>query len=158
MQTRMSAGRWGPGSIALAVFLVCGVAFSCVGAFTLSDAITFKKRAAQADGVVAALVVRHGDGDTYSPVFVFLDARGREFRVTSTDSSKPPAARIGQRVTVLYDEADPAKARIDSPTLTYLGPGIALAVGLLSGAIALVILARKLRVAILTARENRRER
>jgi len=67
-------------------------------------------------GVVVALeesAGTDGSGVTYSPVIRY-EVDGRAHTFTSSNSSDPPAYDIGERVVLLYDPADPERARINS--------------------------------------------
>ncbi len=70
----------------------------------------------EAEGQVVALVKktshgRHGRRSTsYAPRFVFTSGDGRSYTVTSKSSSNPPEFKVGERLTVLYPEENPADA------------------------------------------------
>jgi hypothetical protein len=53
-------------------------------------------------------------GVAYAPIFSFSASDGRIYTITSSVGANPPAFSIGQAVTILYDKANPANAKIDS--------------------------------------------
>jgi hypothetical protein len=80
-------------------------------------------------------------GVTYSPIIRY-EAEGRTHTFTSSNSSYPPAYEIGERVALLYDSADPSRARIDSWWELWLMPvmlgGAALIVAVAINAVMLI--------------------
>lgn len=86
-----------------------------------------------------------GSGVTYAPVIRY-EAAGRAHTFTSNNSSTPPAYDIGERVLILYDTADPSRARIDSWGELWLMPvalgGAALVVAVVINTMAVVSLLR----------------
>lgn len=52
-----------------------------------------------------------GGGSMYSPKIKFTDRIGREFEFTENWSSNRPDFKVGDEVIVLYDPANPQKAR-----------------------------------------------
>jgi len=52
-----------------------------------------------------------GGGSMYSPKIKFTDTMGREIEFTENWSSNRPDFQIGDEVIVLYDPANPQKAR-----------------------------------------------
>ena len=75
----------------------------------------FVKSAARANGTVIKLVENRSSdsGATYRPVFVFRDSREREHEINSAVGSYPPAYKIGDKVTVLYNIEEPENASLD---------------------------------------------
>jgi hypothetical protein len=47
------------------------------------------------------------DGGVYHPVVVFRTADGQQVRTETPSGSYPPPARVGERVEVIYDPANP---------------------------------------------------
>jgi len=52
--------------------------------------------------------------ESYAPVFAFMAANGKAYRVTSTVYSSPADFNVGDCVRVRYDPANPQDARIHS--------------------------------------------
>jgi hypothetical protein len=77
-------------------------------------------------------------GTTYAPV-VRYEVEGQTHTFTSSNSSNPPAYEIGERVVLLYDPADPTRARIDSWWELWLMP-LALGAGAIIVAVAVNVL------------------
>lgn len=56
----------------------------------------------------------HPGHPSYLPVFTFAGVDGRSYTVTAEVASPALTYRIGQQVTVHYEESHPERARIDS--------------------------------------------
>lgn len=104
----------------VAIFL--GLLFVSIGAVMLGVAFDWTRDdAARADGglhtegtVIELVSHRASKGKiVHRPIVVFRDAAGGEHRFVSGASSSPPAYAIGERVPVIYNPADPARAEID---------------------------------------------
>ena len=67
----------------------------------------------------------------YHPIIEFKDASGVQRRVTSDTGSNPKSYADGAAVTVLYDQDDPEKAKIESFGQLWLMPAILLGMGLI---------------------------
>lgn len=103
-------------------FVAFGVGFGALGVVLLVRYRQFLARALRVPGVVVTLIAsrssssgpgRSNGGITYRPVFRFQTYEGMDVEVTSNTGSNPPPAREGEQVNVLYDPADPRKARLD---------------------------------------------
>ena len=53
-------------------------------------------------------------GETYAPIFKYKDAAGKEYTYESKHSSDPPDYKVGERVQLIYDPADPEEVYVDS--------------------------------------------
>ncbi len=85
----------------------------------------------KADGTVVDLEAHNSDdGTSYSPIVEFI-VDGTSYRMTSTNSSEPPAYHIGQAVRVVYDRDNPNVARIDNFWELWLLPLIFIPLALL---------------------------
>ena len=74
----------------------------------------FLNSAVETRGTVVESVYKgssDGGGSMYSPKVKFTDRMGREFDFTENWSSNRPDFNIGDEVIVLYDPANPQKAR-----------------------------------------------
>jgi hypothetical protein len=76
---------------------------------------------------------------TYHPVIRFTAGDGRAVELHSDFGGTPRSYQVGEQVPVLYDPADPTKARLDTPLATGLVPVIFLVIGLLLIAAAVVV-------------------
>ncbi|MGB8261715.1 MAG: DUF3592 domain-containing protein [Terracidiphilus sp.] len=143
--------------LAAIVMLLVGTAMLAVAGFQAWRISRFVERSEFAQGTVTALepVSKAGNRDadrnvTYAPVFTFSTKDGKTVSVLSRTSSNPPAFHLGDRVTVLYDPANPEEARIDRLWQLWSLPLIFAALGLflylMSAAFALALrsLARQL--------------
>ena len=108
-----------------------------VGTFSLIKTRDFLVKAVEANGKIVELDRKNsGDGVTYSPVFSFVEASGKQHTIHSSLSTNPPRYEIDEKVSVLYDPQNPQKARIDSFLNLYFVPlvmGIIGAINLLIG-------------------------
>ena len=91
------------GSLGVAMLLVAGTL-----AWFRSSAIAARTHA---DGTVVELT-HYGKG--FRPVVEFTPASGQAVRFTSVVASNPPAFRVGERVGVYFDVANPGDAFIDT--------------------------------------------
>jgi len=103
------------GCLWLLLNLVCIILLS-VAYYYGHTSWALSQHGASVDGTVVALHESRATSDsgvTYAPV-VRYDVGGRTYTFTSSNSSDPPAYKVGERVALRYDPADPARARIDS--------------------------------------------
>jgi hypothetical protein len=109
-----------------------GSVFVAVGIWMLVDGLRFRASANRAEGEVIRLEWSNGEGNSRSgalPV-VRYEAQGRTVEFRSRVSSRPPAYRVGELVTVLYHPEDPENASVDTFLEQYLlplvfgGPGL----------------------------------
>ncbi|HZP67461.1 MAG TPA: DUF3592 domain-containing protein [Rudaea sp.] len=114
-----------------AIFLVVGVGLLSGGVAWWRASAAFAATAAGADGVVADLVYRSSSkGGTYVPLVEFTTPDGARVHMTGSTGSNPAAYARGDHVHVLYDPANPERARIDSFMEQSLGPAILGGLGL----------------------------
>lgn len=95
------------------LFTLVGLLFAGIGVRTVVGSRRFRRVAQPAPGVVTDLRYRPGRGDSsgsYHPVLRFTTADGRQVDTESMYGRSPARARAGDRVTVLYDPADPTRA------------------------------------------------
>ena len=86
-----------------------------------------------ADGQVIELVreiVNPGSPGIYCPVVRFHTPNGVEYEFKSEHGSRPSMYKVGQKVTVLYDPADPEQADIRSAVGRWLAPAVMVFIGL----------------------------
>jgi hypothetical protein len=92
------------------VFLSSPILMSALVFFIRTE--VFLHRSISTDGTVIRLVADHDETIHYAPVFAFIAQNGRAVTIQSTNYSAPPEFRVGQKVTILYDEDHPEDARI----------------------------------------------
>lgn len=110
-----------PPRISGAIAIVIGLIVLGIGVRQTLPTLDFVRRASAAEGRIVEC------GST--PVFAYSDADGATHRVRSGYGSEPPRYRLGDRVAVLYDPAEPARAEIDDYYTLWHGPTILLFVG-----------------------------
>lgn len=98
------------------IFVLFGVIFGGIGCGVVVSTRRFMARALRVPGVVVDLRVSRGGGGgsrTYRPVFRFQTYEGQAIEAVSSTGSNPPSVRPGEQVGVLYDPANPRRARLD---------------------------------------------
>ena len=121
--------------IFLGVFGIIAVIMLLVAAVSFYSVIEQVNREVRAPGTVVDTVVEQEPGESsFSyPVVVFTDRDGKKHTIKVSEGSSPPEWVAGDGVTVRYDPAFPASARIESWTsdlLLWLLPGITGIVGI----------------------------
>lgn len=115
-------------------FVSMGLIFCTIGSYWAWENLSFMRTAKSTLGKVDRFETRAssrvGTGNsgrrttTYAPVFTFRDEQGKDYTVTSSTGQNRAAYERGEEVTVLYDPADPERARIHSFTQMWLLPVI----------------------------------
>jgi hypothetical protein len=97
-----------------AVFVIVGVALVYAAIRTMRGDRAFAAVAQPATAIVTALRWRanHDTSSLAYPVVRFSLPDGRTFEVESQWGARPAPAREGETVQVLYDPADPTRARL----------------------------------------------
>jgi hypothetical protein len=95
----------GSGIIIIAL-AVLSVSFS-----TFCHTQKFLKSASRTQGTIVKL---DDEGREAYPVVMFHDSRGQEHEIESTAGQNPPAYRIGEAVTVLYQPDKPENAKLNT--------------------------------------------
>ena len=112
------------------LFLLIGLGLLAWGGYLASRTAAFVGSAGAAEGTVVAFVqTTSTDGPTYQPIVAFTPASGGPRKLTSDMGASPPAYDVGDKVTVLYDPADPGDARIESTFALWGGAIILCGVG-----------------------------
>jgi hypothetical protein len=112
------------------LFVLIGGVMLIGAAFAVANTRSFLAHAIRTEGKVVALQPRYSNNSnlnsskkstpssasaslTFAPLIRFTH-EGQVIDFTASTARNPPAYRIGEAVPVLYDEAAPFKARIDS--------------------------------------------
>ncbi len=125
------------------LFSTIGLGMLAVSVFIFSNTSSFIGRAVEADGEVIDLDRSRSSSSsstTYRPVVAFTAATGKRVEFTSSVGSSPPSHRVGERVKVLYQPADPQSARLKSFFHLWFGFLIVFALGLVFAAIGLTMI------------------
>ncbi len=143
-------GFWG---WVLVVLMLAGAFFIAMGVREFVTTQRFLAKASAADGVVVKVdkVVDHqwtGSGDRqryeevtlYYPVVRFVTASGQVVQYTDDLGEDPPAYQVGDSVRVLYDPANPQKARLDTSLSRWLDAAVPTIIGLVILVVSVVIL------------------
>lgn len=115
------------------VFLLTGLLVTAGGGIWLARIAAFVTQAEQVPGRVIAIERgSHSSGKTlYRPVFRFHDASGTVHERRSAMSASGLTLRVGDTVTIAYQRADPAQARIVSFEMLWSMPLFVFGFGLL---------------------------
>ncbi len=90
------------------VLLAFGLVLWAVAALALADSERLAKDGAVAQGIVIAA------DDNQKPVVEFRTGDGRQVRIVGNISASPSPYRVGERIGIFYDPANPTDALIDS--------------------------------------------
>lgn len=103
-----NSSRW----VFLVFFLGLGGLFGYYAWSQASGHLALASRGQRAEATVTGYEENRGRrSTTYYPVLRFATAEGRRIDTTSGASADPSVLLRGQRVAVLYDPADPTRAR-----------------------------------------------
>ena len=124
-------------------FCSVGALLAVIAAYFFISTRTFMSTAQEVKGKVIQMVYRgtsSSSGGGYSPVYQFKTIEGKEIVVTDNLSSNPPAFKEGQSIDVLYDPANPQKARIKRWMSLYFVPVLLGGLGVIFGGIGVALL------------------
>lgn len=97
------------------IYLLIGIGLFGGGIYSYLSTGDFIAEAASAPGVVISLErEQDGDGDTTYYPRVQFEAKGRSYQFRGQVGSGYGTFKVGEQVDVLYDPADPHRARINS--------------------------------------------
>ena len=125
------------------LFATLGLGMTIVAYIWYSNTTEFLNRASLTQGTVVELQrVQSNNTTTYKPVVSFRTETGAQIRFTSSFASNPSAYHQGEKVSVVYLESEPEKAKISTFYSLWAGASILAIVGsiflLLAGAILLM--------------------
>ncbi|WP_433618576.1 DUF3592 domain-containing protein [Dactylosporangium sp. CA-139114] len=110
--------------------IVIGTSVTVSGIKRINSSRKFRARAVRVNGMVIDNAWRRVDGsDLAMPVFDYRTREGHPMRATEQVGTNPPRYRPGTPVVVLYDPAEPYRARLE---------GMAAATNLLNGVFVVV--------------------
>ncbi|HUI56914.1 MAG TPA: DUF3592 domain-containing protein [Bryobacteraceae bacterium] len=132
------------------VFLFVGLGLLAGGVLAIQHTRHFVRNAVLAQGVVTENVRPGGGRAVYYPRVRFRTAGGRQISFLSSGGSNPPAYRVGESVTVLYDPQDPYNVSIRSFWNVWVLPFILCSLGVFFFLVGGALMA----VAVVTARRN----
>jgi len=117
------------------IFLLIGLIFLPIAGFLFLQDARFAGNAATGDGQVLrfdSVTTRDSDGyrtTSHRAVISFTDHNGRRQEFREQVNTSPPRFSVGDKVTVLYDPANPAAARVDDFWARKFLPTMFLALG-----------------------------
>ena len=128
------------------VFSLVGLLLAAIGVFIWIWTRVFLNTAQEVKGTVVRMVYSHSSegGGGYSPVYQFRTIDGQTIEVADGLSSNPPMFHEGQIIDVLYDPANPQKARIKKWMSLYFVSALLGGMGLVFGGIGVILLIFKL--------------
>lgn len=98
------------------IFIFIAIVDFTISFFVYRHAQTFVQTASRAQATITKMEEREGSdhGTAFYPVFTFKDSSGQDQEVYSSSGQYPPAYKVGDKVTVLYQPDDPRHAKIDA--------------------------------------------
>ena len=116
-----------------AIMLASASGLLALGGSCCNRTVQFKKTAVEVQGAVIEL--KEGSSSDHShpvyyPIIRYADTAGQEHTLYSGTGSFPPAYAVGDRVSVLYNPANPKDAKVNSFSDLWLLP---LILGILGG-------------------------
>jgi hypothetical protein len=130
LKTLLKIAGWGTISIAVLLLII--------GVVTCNHTRNFVKSARRAQGTVIKLDEK--DGSASFPVVRFHDAKGQWHEIESSSGQNPPAYKVGDIVTVLYQSDSPKNAKINTFSDTWGLPVMLAVFGILNGVFGVVML------------------
>ena len=123
------------------VFSLVGALLALIGVFLFIRTRIFIGKAQGAKGTVTQMVYSHSSegGGGYAPVYQFKTLDGQTIVIQDSLSSNPPQFQVGQKIDVLYESANPQKARINKWMNLYFAPVLLGGMGLIFGGVGLAI-------------------
>lgn len=90
--------------------------FLVLGCWTTWTTATFLARSTRTTGTIVQLNAKtDAKGKTsWTPVFTYRSADGRQWTITSRVASSPPEFVVGQSIPVRYEPSNPSDGHIDS--------------------------------------------
>jgi len=103
----LKIGGWG--------FIALAVTNLTISFFVYRHAHRFAQTASRAQGTVIKLVEKpsHASGSVFYPVFSFTDSKEQAHEINSSIGQYPPAYKVGDTITVLYEPERPENAKPD---------------------------------------------
>lgn len=112
------------------LFATLGLGMAIVAYIWYSNTTEFLNRASLTQGTVVELQrVQSNNTTTYKPVVSFRTGTGAQIRFTSSFASNPSAYHRGEKVSVVYLESEPKKAKISTFYSLWAGASILAIVG-----------------------------
>ena len=104
----LKIGGWG--------FIAVAVITLTISFFVYRHVHGFVQSASRAQATITKLTERrdHDSDIVYYPVFTFKDSKGQTHEIDSSSGQYPPAYKVGDTVTVLYQPEQPENAKLDS--------------------------------------------
>ena len=126
------------------VFSLVGGLLALIGVFLFIRTRIFIGNAQAVKGTVIQMVYSRtssssGSGGGYAPVYQFKTLDGQTIVIQDSLSSNPPQFQVGQRIDVLYESANPQKARINKWMNLYFAPVLLGGMGLIFGGVGIAI-------------------
>jgi hypothetical protein len=121
--------------LALAARLLLALGLSCglLGIYLVHQAQTFLEDSVRTTAeVVSYREVRDGDTVRYRPRFRFTTANGSIVAVEGQLATTTERFAIGAQIPIVYPVSNPQKARVALFVDNWLGPSVALGVGVLA--------------------------
>lgn len=96
------------------LILGLGGVFLLLAIFSFRNTMVFLKNGDKATATVTDLHKYEAEGDVFAPVFTFRTKENQIVTYELAEGNDPPAWKIGETTTVIYDPADPSKVSLYS--------------------------------------------
>ncbi|WP_324755605.1 DUF3592 domain-containing protein [Sphingobacterium thalpophilum] len=94
------------------LILGLGLVFLLLAIFSFRNTIAFLKNGAKATATVTDLHSYESEGEVFAPVFTFRTKDNQLITFELAEGNDPPAWKIGETTTVIYDPHDPSKVSL----------------------------------------------
>jgi hypothetical protein len=96
------------------IILALGFVFLIAAIFSFRHTIEFLNKGNKATATVIDLRMYESEGKVYAPTFTFLTSDNELITYELPEGSDPPAWKIGETETIIYDPANPSNASLYS--------------------------------------------
>lgn len=91
-----------------------GLLFLVMAIYSFHNTIAFLKKGDRATATVVDLHKYESEGEVFAPIFTFRTKDNQLITYELAEGNNPPAWKIGETTTVIYDPSDPSKLSLYS--------------------------------------------
>lgn len=96
------------------LILGLGVVFFVWAVYSFRNTMTFLNNGYKATATVIDFHKYESDGEAFAPIFTFRTKDNQLITYELAEGNDPPAWKIGETITVIYDPSDPSKVSLYS--------------------------------------------
>lgn len=96
------------------IILALGLLFLIAAIISFRHTVKFLNHGNKATATVIELRAYESDGEVYVPVFSFLTSENQLVTYELPEGSDPPAWKVGETETIIYDPSNPSNASLYS--------------------------------------------